>query len=64
MINIKSKIKKKIDETRCDGFENSSRYENLVYRAVSEELISMSKASSLLQKSLEELKQELSINIS
>jgi len=53
LVNTKPEVKKQIDETRFDGFENSSKYENLVYRAVSEELISMSKASSLLQKSLE-----------
>jgi len=62
-LNFDPSLKQAVDTSRFDGDENSSRYENLVYRAVSEEYISLSKASSLLQLSLEDLKNTISINI-
>lgn len=62
-INFEPHLKKQVEEERYDGAAHSNRYENLVYRAVSEELISMSKASSLLQISLDELKNKLTANI-
>jgi Zn-dependent peptidase ImmA (M78 family) len=62
-LNFESKLKQEVELTRYDGLEHSNRYENLVYRAVSEELISMSKASSLLQISLDHLKNKLTANI-
>ena len=62
-LNTDYELKKVIEQTRYDGLAHSNRYENLVYRAVSEELISMSKASSLLQLSLDELKNRLTANI-
>ena len=58
-MNADVALKKTVEESRFDSYEHSNRFENLVYRAVSEELISMSKASSLLQISLDQLKQNL-----
>lgn len=58
-LNFEPGLKKEVEQSRYDGLEHSNRYENLVYRAVSEELISMSKASSLLQISLDKLKNKL-----
>jgi len=62
-LNFEPALKQQIEQTRYEGLEHSSRYENLVYRAVSEELISMSKASSLLQISLDQLRNILTANI-
>jgi predicted HTH domain antitoxin len=62
-LNFEPNLKLEIEQTRYEGLEHSNRYENLVYRAVSEELISMSKASSLLQISLDKLKNKLTANI-
>lgn len=62
-INYDNALKQEVEKSRFEGEENSNRYENLVLRAVSEEFISLSKASSLLQLSLEELKNIISINI-
>lgn len=62
-LNFDPSLKQAVEMSRFEGDENSSRYENLVYRAVSEEFISLSKASSLLQVPLEELKNSISINI-
>ena len=62
-LNFDKTLKTLVEQTRFDGDERSNKYENLVYRAVSEELISMSKASSLLQISLEDLKNKLSVNL-
>jgi Zn-dependent peptidase ImmA (M78 family) len=56
-------LKKELEESRFDGNEISFRYSNLVYRSVSEEAISMSKASSLLKINLAELRENLTINI-
>ena len=62
-INFEPNLKLQVEQVRYDGAAHSNRYENLVYRAVSEELISISKASSLLQISLEDLKNNLSVNL-
>lgn len=62
-LNSEPNLKQDVELTRYEGLEHSNRYENLVYRAVSEELISMSKASSLLQISLDKLKNKLTANI-
>ena len=61
-MNYDSSLKQEVEKPRFESDENSSRYENLVYRAVSEELISLSKASALLPLSLDELKNSISIN--
>ena len=63
-VNANPALKKLIDQSRFNGNENSIRYENLVYRSLSEETITMSKASSLLNTNLEHLRQNVSyINI-
>lgn len=56
-------LKKELEKSRFDGNEISFRYSNLVYRSVSEEAISMSKASSLLKINLAELRENLTLNI-
>lgn len=48
-------LKKLLEENNFYGDEKSNRYENLVYQALSEEQISISKAASLLNRSLKEL---------
>lgn len=55
-LRMDSKFKSKIELSRYQGSEQSSRFENLVLRALSQENISHSKASSLLELSLSELK--------
>lgn len=62
-LNFEPGLKNIMEQSRYDGLGHSTRYENLVYRAVSEELISMSKASSLLQIGLDELKNKLTANL-
>jgi Zn-dependent peptidase ImmA (M78 family)/transcriptional regulator with XRE-family HTH domain len=62
-LNFNPALKKAVEQSRYDGTEQSIRYENLVYRAVSEELISMSKASSLLEIGLDELNSKLTSNL-
>jgi Zn-dependent peptidase ImmA (M78 family)/DNA-binding XRE family transcriptional regulator len=51
-------FKSKIEQSRYQGIEHSSRFENLVLRALSQECISHSKASSLLGISLSALKSQ------
>jgi Zn-dependent peptidase ImmA (M78 family) len=62
-VNSDHKLKQAVEMSRFEGDKSSNRYENLVSRAVSEEFISLSKASSLLQLSLDDLKNKISINI-
>ncbi|REC56268.1 DNA-binding protein [Chryseobacterium piscium] len=62
-INFNPEIKKIIDFSRYQGTEKSDRYENLVLRAVAEEHITVSKASSLLRKQMCEIKEKLDLNI-
>jgi len=62
-LNVETNLKLEVEKSRYDGLEHSIRYENLVYRGMSEELISMSKASSLLRVSLDQLKEKLTANI-
>jgi len=62
-MNANPALKKELEEPRFDGHEMSFRYSNLVYRSVSEEAISMSKASSLLKINLEQLRENLTLNV-
>ncbi len=62
-LNSNQEFKSIMQASRFEGNEHSIRYENLVFRAVSEELISMSKASSLLQIGLNELKNKMTERI-
>ncbi len=58
-INLNPILKKEINLSRFETPEFSDRYERLVYRAVSEENISMSKASSLLDKEINIIRKNL-----
>ena len=58
-INNHSKLKEDVNLSRFETLEYSDRYERLVYRAVSEENISVSKASSLLNKDIDSIREEL-----
>jgi Zn-dependent peptidase ImmA (M78 family) len=62
-LNFQPHLKSDLEMSRYKSNESSIRFENLVYRAVSEELITISKATSLLQITLDDLKNRLSINI-
>jgi hypothetical protein len=46
---------KEIDQERFQSSEVSHRYEQLVYRALSQELISINKAASLLNVNVNEV---------
>lgn len=58
-LNFNPSLKKEINNSRFETPEFSNRYERLVYRALSEENISISKASSLLNASLESVRENL-----
>lgn len=51
----------KIDQSRFSSTENSSKLETMAYRALSQELISLSKASSLLNKNIDLIRNNLAI---
>ena len=54
-LNFNPALKKEIDQERFQSSEVSHRYEQLVYRALSQELISINKAASLLNVSVNEV---------
>lgn len=54
-INSKPAIKEEINLSRFQTLEKSNRFDQLVYRALSQEIISTSKASSLLNKDINSL---------
>lgn len=54
-INSNPKLKEEVNKQRFETPEISNRYEQLVYRALAQELISVSKASSLLNKSIDSI---------
>lgn len=54
-------LKEFVDESRFKSEEHSYRYERLVYKALAQEVISTSKASSFLNKSVSKIKQELAL---
>jgi len=58
-INFNPSLKKEINLSRFKTPEFSNRYERLVYRAVSEENITMSKASSLLNRNVDFIRENL-----
>jgi len=62
-LNYDKALKQLVETSRFGGTEKSDRYENLIYRAVAEEYITLSKASSLLQVGLDELKNSVTLNI-
>ncbi len=54
-------FKESVDRVRFSGDESSGRFISLVYRALSQEIITISKASSLLNNSIEEVRNNLAI---
>lgn len=54
-INFNPSLKREVNLTRFQTPEISNRYEQLVYRALSQEIISVSKASSLLNQEINSL---------
>jgi Zn-dependent peptidase ImmA (M78 family) len=54
-INFNPSIKEKVNLSRFETPEKSNRFEQLVYRALSQEIISVSKASSLLNQDINSL---------
>jgi len=59
--NLRPDYKNYCDMVRFEGNESSERYISLVFRALSQELISISKASALLDKSIDEVQNELAV---
>lgn len=51
-INFNPSLKREVNLSRFQTPEQSNRFEQLVYRALSQEIISISKASSLLNKNI------------
>lgn len=60
-MNLNPSLKKEINNSRFETPEHSNRYERLVYRALAQENITMSKASFLLNKKLEDIKENYSL---
>lgn len=56
-INFSPELKREVYKERFETPENSNRFEQLVYRALSQELISSSKASSLLNVNINVIKE-------
>ena len=56
-LNLNPSLKREVDKTRFETPEISNRFEQLVYRALAQENISISKASALLNKKIETLKE-------
>ena len=54
-LNTDSELKELVHKERFNTPEFSNRYEQLVYRAYSQELISASKAASLLDKNINKI---------
>jgi len=59
--NKNPEFKASADKVRFSGDESSDRFNSLVYRALSQEIISISKASALLNRSIEEVRNNLAI---
>ena len=60
-LNSDSLLKNEVDEVRFTEQENTGRYNRLVYQALSKELISLSKASSLLGVAVNKVKEEFAL---
>ena len=54
-INFNPSLKREVNRSRFQTPEVSNRFEQLVYRALSQEIISISKASSLLNQNINSL---------
>lgn len=51
-INFDSNLKREVNQPRFHTPEKSTRFEQLIYRALSQEIVSLSKASSLLNQNM------------
>lgn len=60
-MNFNTSLKKEINLSRFKTPEQSNRYERLVYRALAQENISFSKASALLSKNIEVVKENYAL---
>lgn len=60
-LNFNPSFKKEVNHSRFKTPENSNRYERLVYRALAQENISISKASYLLGKKIELVKENYAL---
>ncbi|MFB6343221.1 helix-turn-helix domain-containing protein [Saccharicrinis sp. FJH62] len=58
-LNLTPSLKNKIDESRYSFVEKSYRFTQLLYKGIAQELVSLSKASVLSNKPLNELKTSL-----
>ncbi|REE82994.1 Zn-dependent peptidase ImmA (M78 family) [Lutibacter oceani] len=56
-IRFNPSLEREVNHSRFETPEKSNRYERLVYRALAQENISFSKASSLLNKNIESIKE-------
>ena len=54
-------FKRMVDEPRFDGSEFSERFDRLVYKALSQEIITISKAAALLNTDISEINHKLAI---
>jgi Zn-dependent peptidase ImmA (M78 family)/DNA-binding XRE family transcriptional regulator len=61
LINFNPDLKKFVNESRFESPEKSNRFERLIYRALAQELISVSKAASMLNKDINAILDEISI---
>ncbi len=55
-LNFNPNLKESVNRPRFSGDETSERFNRLVYKALSQEVISISKASALLDNSVEEVR--------
>ncbi|MDZ7775927.1 MAG: hypothetical protein U5L09_10215 [Bacteroidales bacterium] len=60
-MNSDSEFKNEVNKIRFSGEEKSERYQYLVYKALSQELISISKASALLGIDVKKVKEQLTL---
>lgn len=60
-INFNPKLKKSINQSRFQTPEKASRFKQLVYRALAQEDISISKASALLNRDIEYVKENYAL---
>lgn len=60
-VNFNPSLKKDINLSRFETPEKSNRYERLVYRALAQENITISKASSLLSKNIEVVRENYAL---
>lgn len=60
-LNFNPSLKRDVNHSRFETPENSNRYERLVYRALAQENISISKASSLLGENIEFIKENYAL---